>query len=110
MPRATASGSIPLWFPKTAPTPGYCRRSMLPTSIQRLDMDQPAVVVDEPDRDRAGGIVDPGLAVHGEGLGQGIGGELLGLRIEAQIVPAVELAGPEFGLVSGSNTSPVLRS
>src|SRR3954453_15404810 len=70
-------------------------------SLQGLDVDEPAVVVDIPDGDRVGGIIDPGFAIHAERFRQCISGELLGLRIEAQIVSAVKLARPHLAILVG---------
>src|SRR5262245_36954720 len=81
--------------------PSALRPDQLPGSVQRLDVYQPAIVVDVPDRHWIGGIVDPGLAVHAERLGQRIGGERLGLWIEAQIASAIELTGPHLAILVG---------
>src|SRR2546430_4801970 len=67
--------------------------------IKRLDVREPSLVIDVPGGDRIGRIVDPGFAVHGVGLGQYIGDELLGLRIETQIMAAIELAGPYLAVL-----------
>src|SRR5262245_11502503 len=50
----------------------------------RLHPDQIAVVVHVPDRDRRGGVVDPGSSIMRIGLGQDIFGPTIGLRVEAQ--------------------------
>src|SRR5690348_13123816 len=60
--------------------------------IPRLDPRDPAFVVDVPDGDRIGGIVDPTFAVDAVGLRQDVFGELLGLRIEAEVAAGVQLA------------------
>src|SRR4030081_1800900 len=86
-----ASTSIP------AQATAVSRRRLL----QRLHADDIAVMVDIPNRDRIGGIVDPRPAIMRVGLRQHVFGPPVLLGIEAHHPAAVQLAGPHVSLLVG---------
>src|SRR5262249_46991291 len=69
--------------------------------FQRLNANHDAVVVDVPDRDRIGRVVDPCAPVVRDRLGQDIFGPAIGLGIEADDTARIHLAGPDLTVLVG---------
>src|SRR6266545_5463009 len=74
-----------------------CARDLL----QRLDTNHDAVVVDVPDGDWIGRVVDPGAPVVRDRLGQDILCPAIGLGIETHDAARIHLARPDLTVLVG---------
>src|SRR5262249_17843302 len=69
--------------------------------FQRLNANHDAVVVDVPDRDRIGRVVDPCAPVVRDRLGQDVFGPAIGLGIETHDAARIHLARPDLTVFVG---------
>src|SRR5438105_2929991 len=66
-----------------------------------LDANHDSVVIDVPDADWIGGIVDPGASIVRDGFRQDVLGPPVRLRVEAHDASGIHLAGPDLAVLVG---------